>query len=271
MTVIQIRIGLKLLVSACVLAGLMACSASGGVGGETPQEAFEAGMKAFEEERYLRAIESFQRVFEFGRVHEWADDAQFMLARSYYEDEQYILAANEFERFIGLYPNDERIEDASYHRAMSYYNLSPPYNLDPTDTRRAIEYLRLYLASYPNSERREEAGRKIDELQAKLAKKLMETAELYERSNQHQAAVLTYQRVLEEYPSSEQADAALLGAMRAQIAYADASIPARQEDRYREAIDIYNRLYQLFPDSPHLKDAETLFTVLEEKLQALGG
>ena len=82
-------------------------------------------MKFFDELRFHKSIANFQRVFEFGRVHDYADDAQYMLARSYYEDTQYLLAANEFERFIGLYPGDERIESAAYSRAMCYYELSP--------------------------------------------------------------------------------------------------------------------------------------------------
>jgi outer membrane protein assembly factor BamD len=247
------------------------CGGSRGAIGDSPEEAYEAGIGYFGEFRYHKAIESFQRVFEFGRVHDWADDAQFMLARSYYQDEQYLLASNEFERFIGLYPGDERIEEASFYRAMSHYQLSPPFNLDPTDTERAIDYLRLHLATYRDSEHREDIGAKIDELQEKLAKKLMEAARLYERSGQFRAARLTFERVLDEYPSTEPADEALLGAMRAQIAYADASILTRKAERLEEALVIYDRLYQLFPTSPHLKEAESLYDEVQSKLEELGG
>ena len=249
----------------------VACGSSESAAGDTPEAAYIDGVKYFEEFRYTKAIKSFQRVFEFGRVHEWADDAQYMLARSFYEDEQYLLSSNEFERFIGLYPSDDRNEEAAYYRAMSYYQLSPAYNLDPSDTKKAVDYLRLYLAAYPNSGHRDDVGLKIDELQEKLALKLIETARLYERGDQHRAAVLTYERVLAEYPSSEPVDEALLGAMRAQIAYADASVLTRQAGRLREAVEIYNRLYQLFPDSPWLKDAEILYAAVQEKLQPFGG
>jgi outer membrane protein assembly factor BamD len=261
----------RVLLAILVSTAAAACTSTGGIGGDSPEEAYETGMEYFEKGNYRKSILAFQRVFEFGRVHDWADDSQFMLARSYYEDGQYLLSANEFERYIGLYPGDERSEDAAYYRAMSYYNLSPPYNLDASDTEKAIDFLRLYLAAYPNSEHREEVGAKIDELQEKLATKLMETARLYERSNQYLAAVLTYKRVLDEYPTSEPVDEALLGAMRAQIAYADASILTRQRERYEEAIEIYDRLYQLFPDSPYLKDAEVLYAEVQEKIEGILG
>jgi outer membrane protein assembly factor BamD len=247
------------------------CGGSRDASSDTPEVAYRAGEKYFEEFRYHKAIKSFQRVFEFGRVHDWADDAQYMLARSFYEDGQYLLSSNEFERFIGLYPSDDRAEEAAFYRAMSYYQMSPAFDLDGTDTEKAIDYLRLYLAAHPDSEHRDDIGLKIDELQEKLGKKLMETARMYERSEQYRAAVLTYQRVLDEYPTSKPVDEALFGAMRAQIAYAEASILTRQGERYRVAIDLYNRLYQLFPDSDYLKEAEVLYAKVQEKLQAFGG
>jgi outer membrane protein assembly factor BamD len=194
-----------------------------------------------------------------------------MLARSFYEDEQYLLSSNEFDRFIGLYPSDDRAEEAAYYRAMSYYQMSPVFDLDSSDTRRAIDYLRLFVAAHPNSEHRDDIGLKIDELQEKLATKLMETARLYERSEQYRAAVLTYERVLDEFPTSGPVDEALFGAMQSQVAYAQASVLTRQAERYREAIEMYDRLYQLFPNSDHLKEAEELYADVQQRLEAFGG
>jgi len=246
------------------------CGGSRDASGDTPEAAFKDGERYFEEFRYHKAIKSFQRVFEFGRAHEWAGDAQYMLARSFYEDRQFLLSSNEFERFIGLYSSDDRAGEAAYYRAMSYYEMSPAFNLDASDTKRAVEYLRLYVAAHPESEHRDDIGLKIDELQEKLAMKLMETARMYERSEQYRAAVLTFKRVLDQYPTSKPVDEALFGAMRSQDSYADASILTRQAERYREAVDVYDRLYQLFPDSEYLKPAETLYGELQQKLQAFG-
>jgi len=247
------------------------CGGSRDASSDTPEAAYQEGTAYFEEFRYRKAIVSFQRVFEFGRVHDWADDAQYMLGRSFYEDGQYLLSSNEFERFIGLYPSDDRAEEAAYYRAMSYYQMSPAYNLDASDTKKAVDYLRLYIAAHPGSEHRDDIGLKIDELQEKLATKLMDTARMYERSEQYRAAVLTYERVLDEYPTSRPVDEALFSAMRSQVAYAEASILTRQRVRYNVAVDLYDRLYQLFPNSDYLKEAEVLYTEVQEKLQAFGG
>ncbi|HUF08078.1 MAG TPA: outer membrane protein assembly factor BamD [Rhodothermales bacterium] len=249
---------------------LGACGGSQRASSETPEIAYRKGVAFFDRGSYDRAVEQLQQVFEFGRVNEWADDAQYTLARAYYEGKQYLLAANEFDRFIGLYPRDERVEEAAYYRAMSYYRQSPPFNLDQTDSERAVEYLRLFLSTYPNSERAQDIGQKIDELQEKLARKLLAKAELYERGEMYEAAAITFQRVLEKYPSTDVVDESLLGAMRSWVAFADASIPSRKRERLENAVTAYNRLVQLFPGSPHLKEAELIFGSIQERMETLG-
>lgn len=249
---------------------LGACGGSRRAASENPEVAYQKGLAYFERGAYDRAIEQLQRVFDFGRVNEWADDAQYTLARAYYEDHQFLLAANEFDRFIGLYPRDERVEDAAYYRAMSYYNLSPPFNLDQSDTQRAVEYLRLFLSTYPNSERAHDIGLKIDELQEKLAHKLLAKAALYERADLYEAAAITYERVLEKYPSTGMVDESILGAMRSWVAFADQSIPAKKRQRLQNAVEAYNRLVQLFPESSLLKDAETIYEGIQQRLETMG-
>ena len=62
---------------------LIGCSGAGRLAYDSPEEAYTKGMESFRAEEYDRAIELFQGVFDFGRTHEWAADAQLMLARSY--------------------------------------------------------------------------------------------------------------------------------------------------------------------------------------------
>lgn len=243
------------------------CAGSGRVNSDSAEEALEEGLALYERGKYLRAIEYFQHVFDFGRATPYAADAQYYLAKAYFEDEQYLLAANEFTRFVELYRGDERVEEGEYLRAMSYYRLSPPYQLDQTDTRTALNYIRLYLSKYPEGEHANELGAITEELRAKLAKKQAEIAELYERRELYEAAALSYEQVLEEYPDSKYADDALVGMIRNYKAYAEASIPARQQERYQLAADAYDRLVQLFPESPLLGEAEGLYAGVDRALQ----
>ncbi len=246
--------------------GLSACTGAGRVQSPTPEAAFERGKALYDRGKYDRAVEYFQHVFDFGRAHEWADDAQYYLADAYFQDGQYLLAANEFTRFVELYRTDERVEEGEYRRALSYVRLSPPYQLDQTDTRTALTYLRLYLAKYPEGTHAAEAGEHLSALRQKLARKQHDIAELYETREFWEAAAISYVRVLEEYPDSDLADDALLGALRSYREYAAKSIPQRQEERYRLADEQYQRLLQLFPNSPLLREAEAEYAAVDAAL-----
>lgn len=223
------------------------------------QEAFDRGVIAFDRGKYARAIERFRTALDFGRTSELAADAQLYLARSFAGDRQYLLAGNEYTRFIEFYRNDERIEEAAFERIQVYAELSPEHELDQTDTQRAIDYIRLFLAQYPESARADEAAALLGSLREKLAMKRYDNGRLYERRELYEAAVVYYEGVLQEFPTSQWADDALLGALRAQVAFADASVAARQPERYREALDKYERFISLFPSSPLVRDAESLY------------
>ena len=73
-------------------------------------------------------------------MNQWAADSQLLLARSYRSNRDFLLAANEFTRFTQIYRSDPRVPDAEYELAMTYYDRSPKFELDQTDTERAIEY-----------------------------------------------------------------------------------------------------------------------------------
>lgn len=238
---------------------LSGCGGSTRITTSSAEAAYRRGAELFERGRYSRAIEQLQAVFDFGRGHEYAADAQLMLAESYFHDEQYLLAANEFDRFIQLYRGDPRVAGAEFSRARCYYELSPPYELDQKDTEQAITYLRLFINRFPTHENVEQAGRMIVELQEKLAHKLYRGAELYERQRQFEAGALTYQRVLDEYSNTSWAPLAMWGEIRAYVLFADNSVPARQPERLDRAIQVYERMAQIFPDHPAVQEARGLY------------
>jgi outer membrane protein assembly factor BamD len=237
----------------------------------TAQEAYDAGVAEMEDGDYARAIEHFRAALDFGRTSELADDAQLNLARSYAGDGQYLLAGSEFTRFIEFYRTDPRIEQAAFERIQAYAELSPRYELDQTDTRQALSYIRIFVQQYPDSPNVPAAEAIAADLREKLAHKMYDAGRLYERREYYEAAVISYRDVLNEYPASEYADDALLGALRAQVAYADNSVEARQLARYRAALDLYDQLTTLFPQSPTLAEAQGLYDRAYAGWRAAGG
>jgi outer membrane protein assembly factor BamD len=249
--------------------GLAGCSGSGRLRYETPEEAFEKGTAFYERGKYDRAIEYFQGSFDFGRTHALAADAQLYLARAYRANKEYLLAANEYTRFMEIYRSDPRVPDAEFERALTYYERSPAFSLDQTDSQRAVEQFQLFINRFPGSDKVVDAEAKIMELREKMAHKQYETAKLYERRELFQAAALSYEAVFDRFFDTVWADDALLGAMKAYIAFSDRSIAARQPERLQKAIDNYDRLIQLFPNSDLLKEAEAVYTTAADKQNRL--
>ncbi len=235
----------------------------------SPQEAFEKGQSAYDRGRYDRAAEYFQGVFDYGRTNEYADDAQFMLGRAYAASKQYILAASEFTRFAELYRADPRAADAEFERAVAYEAQAPDYELDQTATEQAIQYFQLFINRFPQDARAEEAETHIRDLRGKIARKAFEAGELYERRELYEAAALTFERAFADYPDTEWADDALVGAMRAYLIYADESVRARQQERYQKALDNYERFVQIYPNSSLRGVAEDLYAQVQSRLNGL--
>ena len=252
-----------------LLIGAAGCSGSGKVRSSSPQEAFQKGTESYKSEDYDRAIKYFRQVFSYGRDNKWADDAQLYLARSYREDGRYLRAASQYQRFAQLYSSDERVPKAQYERAMAYYRLSPDYELDPTHTQKALDLFLLFADRYPQNEKTSEVETYIDELRNKLARKQLAAGRQYERRELWEAAAHAYTAVFDQYPETKWVDDALLGAARANVSYAERSIQKKKAERYRRAIENYQRLTQIFPDSPLLDDAKSFYQTAEERLDAL--
>ena len=249
-----------------LLGALVGCSGGTQLTYSGPEEAYKKGVAEMEDEDYQQAIRFFRAVFEYGRGNEWGPDARFKLAMAQRELGKHLVAANEFQRFTQLYRNDELLPEAEFERANSYYLRSPAYRLDQSDSEKAISLFRLFIDRYPNHDRVPEAEEKINELRAKLARKKHDAGRLYERRNMWQAATTVYERAFDQYPDTPWADDALLGAVRTYIRYADRSVESKQAERYQKAIENYNRLTQLFPESNLLGRAEDLYSEARQKL-----
>ena len=239
-----------------VLAG---CGGSGAVTADSAEEAFARAEEALARRKYDRAVELYRTALDFGRSGDTADDAQLGLARAYAGSRQYLLAGAEFTRFVELYRADPRVEDAAYERILAYAALSPTYELDQTDTATAIQYIDGFLRQYPAGQHAPASAELLATLREKLAQKQYEEGRLYERRDLFEAAVISYTGLLTTYPTSVYADDAMLGALRTQVSFADNSVRARQSARYGEALRLYDRLTSLFPQSPTLAEAQTLY------------
>ena len=245
------------------------CSGMGQLKYTTPKEAFEKGKNALDRKRWLTAIDYFKGVFDYGRTNEFADDAQFYLGKAYMGNKEYLLAIAEYARFVALYRNDARAKEAEFDIVMAYYKQSPSFELDQTDTEKALVQMNAYVQRYPNDSSTADINRMITELKEKLAQKAFYNARNYEQRGLYIAAVTAYQKILADHPGSSWGDDALLGAVRSQNLYAERSVVEKQKERYQEALRYYNRLLELFPNTTLKVLAEAQYSFADRALKTL--
>lgn len=227
--------------------------------GDSLEVAYEKAMNQFEMENYDEAARAFETVVSIGRGTDIGQNAQFYIAESYFAQRRYLLASSEYSRYVQFHPNSERRQSAEFNEALSYYHLSPRYRLDQGYTNTAIERFRLFNARYPDSEFREEAAGYIEELRSKLARRDYNAAEFYMRISNYNSAAIYFGLVIDNYPETSWAELALVRQIEANVIYAENSVEQRQEERFRSALESYNRYLQLFPRGDNRSRAEDLY------------
>lgn len=194
-----------------VIALIFIVGCSGGVDTTllSPEDHYEYAFKLFKDDDFIEAQQEFQSILLQYPGSAINDDAQYYLGFTYFEREQYLLAAYEFSKLIRDIPASEFVPEAQYMLAESYYQLSPPYQLDQSYTRKAIEEFQAFIDYFPLSPKVEEAELKITEMNEKLAEKLYSNAVIYEKMDYYKAAIKYYGDVQEIYHDTDYGPLAL--------------------------------------------------------------
>ncbi|MEA3288332.1 MAG: outer membrane protein assembly factor BamD [Candidatus Marinimicrobia bacterium] len=172
---------------------------------------FQSGMTYLEKENFIKAEETFTFIVYNDPAGAYADDAQFYLAETYYLREEYLLAISEYDRLIHRMKNSSFVEDAFWRKTEAYCELSPDFRLERDMTDKALKYLYDFMEIYPNSSYRPDAEALVLEMRGKLARKLIESAKLYDTLREYESAVFYYDSIIEQYSDTKLYAAARLG------------------------------------------------------------
>src|SRR5699024_1402755 len=185
------------------------------------------------------------------------------------KDGQYLLAADAFQRYSSLFPKADKTQTAQFREALSYFKLSPRYRISQKYTKKAIDKFKLFIAEYPESNKIDDAGDYIAQLRSKLARKLYHAADMYDRLDQYQAAVIYYGLTIKNYPDTKWAERALTQQVETYLEYASKSVPWKKIDRYKKAVEGYEQYIQLFPTGSHREDVESYVNQARDALASL--
>lgn len=208
---------LKKIFSFSVLLSILACSGTVDTTKFTADEYFNYALELYNKGDYEQAVIEFQNILMQYPGSTLNDDAQYYLGMTYFKKEQYLLAAYEFSKLIQNYATSPFVPDAQFMLAESYYKLSPPYQLDQSYTKKAIEEFQAFIDIFPSNPKVEEAERKIKELNNKLAQKEYQSALIYEKMEYDKAAMQYYEQVVETYHDTKYAPMALYNKIKIEV------------------------------------------------------
>ena len=164
------------------------------------QYSFDEGQRALERKRYFDAVEHFQRVVSNFPGSVLICDAQFFLAETYFRMDDYVNAVFEYERLVDAYPTCRWSAKAQFQTAESYYNQVRRPELDQQETHEALRHFYRFVDDNPDDPLAEEARKRIVSCRERLAEKQFKAGRLYHKQKFLEAARITYELLLREYP-----------------------------------------------------------------------
>ena len=227
---------------------------------------YETAMDLYEKGDFNKAIQFFDILRAVYRGTKEGELITYYSANCYFQTKDYNIAAYYYKQYYQMYPRGEMAEEAAFLSAYSNYLQSPGISLDQTSTYIALSELQSFIDMFPNSDKIDEANRLMDNLRQKLETKGYNICKLYFRMEDYQAAITSFENLLNDYPDTDYKEEILFYITIAYFEYAEKSILSKKQERYEMTVESYNNLLFLYPESDYLKDAGKANDQAQEKL-----
>lgn len=241
-------------------------------------EKYEAALRYYDDNDWYRASVLLESIVPLTKGKKEAEEVQLKYAYCQYNQREYYLASYYFKKFYETFPRSEYTEESMYMSAISLARISPIYELDQTNTYKAINALQGFINKFPETKYMAECNAKIDEFQRKLEKKAYETAKWQFKIGHHRAAVISFDNFSTDYPDSPYNEELAYLKIEAQYLFGKNSIQKVKKDgktiylkrdRLEEAQNYYFAFIDKYQSSKLLKDAETVYRNTQNELLEL--
>ena len=171
---------------------------------------FNDALAHYNSKKYSVARDEFMSVIYNDPLSEHANYSQFYVAECEYNLKNYKQAISEYLKYLRTpFQRVPFVNKSELILCRCYYKLSLDFNKDQSGTYLAIEKLQYYLEKENLNEHSLEIEGMIKSLRNKLAKKDYETANLYIRLKEYEAAEMYFSNIVNEFYDSEYFDSAV--------------------------------------------------------------
>ena len=238
----------------------------------TAEQLYNEAQEEDSKPKFRKALRLFEQIVPEYRGKPQGEKLSFLFADTYSQLGDYYLSSYQFERFQQSYPNSQKLEEAVFKKAESFYHLSPRYDLDQTDTEKAVTELQAYLNTFPEGEYADRANELATELRVKLEKKAFEIAKQYHttglaRAGNYRAAITSFDNFTTEYPGSPFTEEAYYYRYDSAYQLAINSFASLMPERLEEARTYYEAYAKRYPEGEYLSAMEASNEDIETRLQ----
>jgi outer membrane protein assembly factor BamD len=233
----------------------MPWSGSAAKGDPTAEALFEEGMRAFNDKKYVRAIDNFSKIRSDHPFSPLITQTELKMAEAYYFNQQYPEAINALKEFQALHPTNENIPLVVLRLGQSHFNQFTATDRDQKNTEIAKGYFESVIANYPKSPYAVEAREKLAKTLEYLAEHEFNVAHFYFQEEKYPAARDRFEEIVRKYKDTPTAVKSLF--------YLGESY--RRERNAMRATLAYEALIQHYPQSKFAADAKTQLAQLEKE------
>ncbi len=215
-------------------------------------------MKYYNKKDYYRASTLFEQLQDNFNGTAMAEKVIYHSAYCNYGLQNYILAGYQFKSYFENFSSGIYAEEALYMTAYCQYLESQAYYLDPTDTQKGIEAIKLFVSVYPESKYIPECNILLDKLRAKLSYKTYKNAKLYYNIGEYKSAIVALPNVVKDYPETPYKEELDYLYVKSHYLLAKGSVEEKQEERYKNYFPAFSDFEAEYPDSKYKNELTNL-------------
>jgi outer membrane protein assembly factor BamD len=170
----------------------------------------QKAIEKFNKKRYLDCQDILAEVLTQCPGYQAYDTALYYQGKSMLATKKYDEAKTEFDRLATTFPNSSFYEESYYRIGQCMFLETNAPDLDQATTKDAQSRLKDFCESYPKSPYQDSARGLLAQADDKLAQKELLNAQFYEKIEQHDAAVVYYRMLIQDFPQSKLVPQAML-------------------------------------------------------------
>lgn len=230
---------------------------------------YEAAMNYYNNKNYTKAIQLYENLIMHYHGKENAENIAWYYGQSLLAEKDYFSAGYQFSNFFKRFPYSERAEEALFIAADCKYHESPEYYLDQKQTKEAIDAYESFVDRYPTSIHVPEINAHLDELRGKLMRKDYENAYGYYLTENYNAAYVSLQSFLNNYPDTPMKEDAMYYQLVSSYEYAINSQENKMKERLQQVINDFEKFNSSFGESKYKSQAQSIYTKTKAALAKL--